>query len=101
MTHSHGDHSHSHEGDHEGHSHTHDAHLPEHGPSFHEFIPAPTVPRIAGMLGKNAHEHGEAGLKNPIVRELLIDGWERAYQEPFKGVTTDGRVREGLFSLAS
>jgi hypothetical protein len=51
------------------------------------------------MLGKNAHEHGQAGLHNPMVRELLIDAWEKNYAEEFKGMTTDGVVMPGLFSL--
>ena len=109
MSHKHGDHEHSHDDDHEGHDHEHDhgdaghvhgGHLPEKvGPSFHDFIPPPTHFRIAPMLGRNAHQHGEAGLNNPMVRDLLVDNWEKLYAEPYRGLTIDGSLIGGLFSL--
>ena len=93
MKHKHGDHEHDHDGDNEG--HTHKGHLPD----FHDFIPPPTHFRIAPMLGRNAHQHGEAGLNNPMVRELLVDNWEKMYREQFRGLTTDGAPIGGLFFL--
>ncbi|MFM9969646.1 MAG: DUF3500 domain-containing protein [Burkholderiales bacterium] len=95
MKHKHGDHEHDHDHEHTGDGHSHQGHLK----SFHDFIPAPTVPRIAGMLGKNAHEHGKAGLANPMARELLFNTWEKHYAEDFKGMTTGGVVLPGLYSL--
>ena len=110
MSHQHGDHEHDHDDDREGHSHDHHEHGHDHDdsahmhkghlPNFHDFVPAPTHPRIVPMLGRDAHRHGEAGLNNPMLRELLLDDWDRLYLDPFKGLTSDGQVRPGLFSLA-
>ena len=100
MSHKHGDHEHDHDDDHAGHAHddsrhAHTGHLPD----FHDFLPEPTHPRIAPMLGRDAREHGEAGLNNPFLRELLLDHWDRLYAEPYKGLTSDGQVRPGLYNL--
>ncbi len=98
MRHKHGDHEHDHDGDNEGHAHKGNLSNND-GPDFHDFIPPPTHFRIAPMLGRNAHQHGDAGLNNPMVRELLVDNWERMYREPFRGLTTDGAPIDGLYSL--
>ena len=108
MKHRHGDHEHEHDHgeDPQGHSHAHDvpggghthqAHLP----SFHDFIPEPTHPRIVPILGLDAREHGDAGLGNPFLRELLLNDWDRLYAEPYKGLTADGQVLTGLYSLGA
>ena len=72
MRHKHGDHEHDHDDDHQhgpdGGSHAHNGHLPD----FHDFLPPPTHPRIAPLLGRDARQHGEAGLNNPFLRELII-----------------------------
>ena len=114
MKHKHGDDEHDHGDDREGHSHARDGddnvhdhqhdgggehtHL-DHLGSFHDFIPEPTHPRIVPILGLDAHQHGEAGRNNPFLRELLLNDWERLYAEPYKGLTTDGQVRAGLYAL--
>lgn len=51
------------------------------------------------MHGRDAHQHGEAGLANPLPRDLLFIPWDALYQQPFTGITTDGKVMPGLFSL--
>ena len=56
--------------------------------------------KVAAMHGRDAHQHGAAGLANPIPRDLLFTPWEKLYREPFVGITTDGRAQPGLFSLA-
>ena len=57
-------------------------------------------PRVAAMHGRDAHEHGAAGLANPIPRDLLFTPWEALYREPFVGITADGAVQPGVFALA-
>ena len=52
------------------------------------------------MRGRDAHEHGAAGLANPIPRDLLFVPWEALYAKPFVGITTDGSVHPDLFKLA-
>ena len=109
MKHKHGEYEHDHDGDdghrhdaddhgkggHGGDGHTYQGHLK----TFHDFIPLTTHPRIAPMLGRNAHQHGDAGLANPMLKELLLDNWEKLYREPYQGLTSDGTVRKNLFSL--
>lgn len=51
------------------------------------------------MHGRDAHQHGEAGLANPIPRDLLFGPWEKLYRQPFVGITTDGKVIPDLYAL--
>lgn len=68
---------------------------------YHPFVPTLAgSPRVAAMHGRDAHEHGAAGLANPIPRDLLFTPWEALYREPLVGVTTDGQALPGLFPLA-
>ena len=62
---------------------------------YRPFVPAPGKSRIAG---ETPHEHAKARLVNPRARELF-DTWAQLSEAPFKGVTTDGNVQPGLFSL--
>ena len=66
---------------------------------FRPFVPTMEYPRVAAMHGRDAHQHGEAGLANPLPRDLLFIPWDALYQQPFAGITTDGKVMPGLFSL--
>ena len=67
---------------------------------FRPFVPAASYPRVAAMHGRDAHQHGDAGLANPLPRELLFKPWEKNYREAFAGVTADGKVIRDLYSLA-
>ena len=59
------------------------------------------APPAARELGERFRAAGhELYLVGGIVRDLLINDWERLYQEPFRGITTDGHVKEGLYALA-
>lgn len=51
------------------------------------------------MHGRDAYQHAAAAMVNPVPRALLIDPWEQLYNEPFRGITTDGHRQDGLFSL--
>ena len=61
---------------------------------FRSFIPEPGKSRISGPTPR---AHTEARLKSPRAQELF-GTWARLAAELFKGITTDGKVRAGLFS---
>ncbi len=62
---------------------------------YRPHVPAPGRSRIAGAT---AAEHTANRTRSGRARELL-DGWAKLKGEPFRGITTDGTVRPGLFSL--
>lgn len=64
-------------------------------PDYRPFIPAPGQSQIAGPTPR---AHTEARLQRPRAQELFA-GWAKLAEAPFKGITTDGNVRPGLFSL--
>lgn len=64
-------------------------------PDFRPFVPAPGQSRISGPT---ARTHTEARLKSPRAQELF-GGWAELAKAPFTGITTDGHVLPGLFSL--
>jgi len=64
-------------------------------PDYHPFVPAPGQSRIAGATPR---AHTQARLQNPRAKELF-GGWAELAKAPFTGVTTDGRIVPGLFSL--
>jgi hypothetical protein len=66
---------------------------------FRPYVPTRAYPRVAALRGRDAHEHGAAGLANPLPCDLLFTPWAALYREPFVGITTDGRVQPGLFAL--
>jgi hypothetical protein len=66
---------------------------------FRPFVPTLSYPRVAVLQGRDAHQHGEASLANPLPRDLLFGPWEKLYREGFVGVTTDGTALGGLYSL--
>ncbi len=66
---------------------------------FRDFLRAADDPRIAGIGAYDAYGFAEHALQVPRIR-ALVDGWERLYAEPFRGIT-DGTVPPpGLFALA-
>lgn len=62
---------------------------------YRPFIPSPDQNSIAGPTPR---EHAQARLKNPRAQELF-GTWAKLGAAPFKGLTTDGEVQPGLFSL--
>ncbi len=64
-------------------------------PDYRPFVPAPGQSRIAGSTPR---AHAEARLKSPRAQELF-GGWAELAKAPFTGITTDGVVMLGLFSL--
>lgn len=55
-------------------------------------------PLLAGVRGMSYEEFTADRYQADFLRELL-DYWKGLYDEPFVGITTDGTVREGLYSL--
>jgi Protein of unknown function (DUF3500) len=55
-------------------------------------------PVLAGSRGMNYEEFAEDRYSAPFLQELLAY-WDGLYREPFVGITSDGVVREGLYSL--
>ena len=64
-------------------------------PDFRPFVPAPGQSRIAGATPR---EHAQARLQSPRA-QTLFGGWAELAKAPFTGITTDGHVTPGLFSL--
>jgi hypothetical protein len=68
-------------------------------PSFRDFLYAPSHPRVARLRGLDARSYAEEA-KTDSFAGPMIEGWQKLYPEPFTGVTNDGVIRPGLFSLA-
>jgi len=64
-------------------------------PDYRPFVPASGQSRIAGSTPR---AHAEARLKSARAQELF-GGWAELAKAPFTGITTDGVVMPGLFSL--
>lgn len=63
---------------------------------YRPFLPSPSQSKIAGPT---ARAHAEARRQSPRAREFF-GSWEKLMAAPFKGITTDGSIVPGLFSLA-
>ncbi|MYG52805.1 MAG: DUF3500 domain-containing protein [Rhodospirillaceae bacterium] len=62
---------------------------------YRPYVPGPGETRIAGAT---AEDHTAARLATPRPRQLFAE-WAALADEPFYGLTNDGRRREGLFAL--
>ncbi|KIV91820.1 hypothetical protein PV10_06317 [Exophiala mesophila] len=67
---------------------------------YREYVPDPDHPRVKGITSSDSYKWTNKRLADPWFRDW-VDSWERKYNEPFKGITTDGNVRQGLFHLDS
>ncbi|TPV53501.1 DUF3500 domain-containing protein [Pseudarthrobacter phenanthrenivorans] len=65
---------------------------------FRRHFYAPDDPRISGLKGLDARGYREAAKADAFTGEL-IRGWEPLYFQPFRGVTNNGSLREGLYRL--
>lgn len=68
---------------------------------FRQYLPDLALPRFTTMKTQDAHEYAKAfmeGGRPPWIHGLWKH-WLSLFQEPFKGVTSDGKVRDGLFEL--
>jgi hypothetical protein len=64
-------------------------------PDYHPFVPPPGHNNVADVTPR---AHAQGRLKNPRAKELF-DTWAKLSAAPFRGITADGHVRPGLFSL--
>jgi hypothetical protein len=62
---------------------------------FRPYLPGAGQSKIAGATPR---EHAQARLRSARAQELF-GGWAQLAAEPFRGITTDGRVEPGLFRL--
>lgn len=69
--------------------------------AFRKYLPDLNIPRFTTMQRQNAHQyaHDFKDLKVPPWLHGLYEHWLKLYEEPFKGVTSDGIVRDDLFRL--
>ncbi len=64
-------------------------------PDYRPFVPAPGKSNIAGPTPR---AHAQARLQSSRAQELF-GTWAKLGAAPFKGMTADGHVQPGLFSL--
>jgi hypothetical protein len=62
---------------------------------YRPFVPAPGQSNIAGPTPR---AHAQARIQSPRAKDLF-DTWAKLGAAPFQGLTTDGHVQPGLFSL--
>lgn len=67
-------------------------------PSFRDYLYTPDHPRVAKLRGLDARAYAEAAKADSFAGPM-IEGWKKLYPAHFVGVTNDGVVREGLFTL--
>jgi hypothetical protein len=65
-------------------------------PEFRKIVPPAGK---TGIAGADAKSHTEVKLKNPRAQEL-IGTWRALYEKPYSGITHNGKIVPGLFSLA-
>src|SRR3954464_13410134 len=63
---------------------------------YHPFIPTPPNAKIAAPT---ARAHAQTRTASPRAKELF-GKWEAMFNEPFRGITTDGKALPDLFSLS-
>ncbi|MBA8991142.1 hypothetical protein FHW23_002407 [Curtobacterium pusillum] len=68
------------------------------GGDFRDFLLDPDDPTVAQYRGESWDVYSAERTAPSFVQELLAS-WRRLYDEPFRGVTNDGAVREGLYPL--
>ncbi|KAK8100126.1 hypothetical protein PG999_010500 [Apiospora kogelbergensis] len=72
----------------------------DHG-QYRQFLPDLSLPRFTTMQQQDAHKYAKAfktGGSPPWLHSLYLH-WRRLFQEPYRGITTDGIVRPGLFKI--
>ncbi|KAK9382805.1 uncharacterized protein V2V93DRAFT_165161 [Kockiozyma suomiensis] len=68
---------------------------------FRAYLPDLSLPRFVVMAKQDPYEYSASfkTKKQPPWLHALYTHWLKLFQEPFKGVTTDGNVVPGLFEL--
>ncbi|KIV93339.1 hypothetical protein PV10_04557 [Exophiala mesophila] len=68
---------------------------------FRQYLPDLSIPRFTSMATKDAHVYADdfkKGGQPPWLHALYLH-WRDLLKAPFKGVTTDGKVRPDLYQL--
>ena len=67
---------------------------------YRQYLPDLNLPRFQAMRNQDAHEYADdfKTKRMPPWLHALYMHWLDLLQEPFKGVTTDGRFSLNLFS---
>ncbi|MEQ6896377.1 DUF3500 domain-containing protein [Microbacterium sp. KR10-403] len=66
--------------------------------SYREFIYPHDEPSIAKYRGMDYEQFADEK-KSPSFVQDLLNSWQALYDEPFRGITNDGVVKEGLYPL--
>jgi len=66
---------------------------------FREYLFPHDHPRLAEVRGMDPYAYGEFSKKPGTFTGGLVEGWTPLYLSPFRGITEDGELREGLYSL--
>jgi uncharacterized protein DUF3500 len=66
---------------------------------FRDFIIPADSPRLIGGRGLDPWTYAKPIIATERAQELIAL-WQDLYRQPFRGITTDGEVREGLFAVA-
>jgi len=69
--------------------------------TYHKYLPALDIPRFQVMQQQDAHQYAAEFKKRgqpPWLHALYLH-WRDLFKEPFRGITTDGQVKPGLYSL--
>ena len=65
---------------------------------FRRYLYAPDHPRIAELRDMDVYDYAPYARGHHFTG-ALIRGWEPLYRNPFRGVTTDGELVDGLYGL--
>ena len=68
---------------------------------YRKFLPDLSTSRFVELARSDAHDHVRAFHEHqrPPWLHALYQYWQKLFEEPFKGLTSDGSVKTGLFSL--
>jgi Protein of unknown function (DUF3500) len=68
--------------------------------AFREFLPGPDDPMVCGFGDHSGRSFTDVRTSVPMLQPVVAS-WRQAYEEPFVGITTDGRVQRDLYSVRS
>ncbi|QKX55720.1 uncharacterized protein TRUGW13939_02817 [Talaromyces rugulosus] len=67
--------------------------------NFRDFIPPRDHPRVKNLDKTDVKSYSKNALGGPVVRKI-VSNWAAKLDEPYFGITCDGKLRENLFELA-
>jgi hypothetical protein len=67
-------------------------------PDFRPFVFPLDEPKIAGLQGHTPLTHTKRNFTIPRV-QMMFSPWEGLYQQPYRGITSDGVIIPNLFKL--